>query len=683
MSYVVAVDTGGTFTDLVAFDPERNVVRFGKTLTNHDDLVEGALECARYTEVEIPNVSLLKHGTTHVINALLQRSGARTALITTRGFRDILELRRTGRPAAFDLRYMPHAPLVPRSLRFEVDERIAGNGDIVTPLDQLQLEALARRIALLGVESIAVSFLNAYANPIHEQRAADLLRKFVPGTYICTGTDLSREWFEFERTSTAVANAYVGPSAARYVGRFGQRLEELGLGGPFCMMASNGGVLTPRQTIAQPVALVESGPIGGCIGASAYADALGRGRMIAFDMGGTTAKCAVLQEGRFDVLSTYYVEGAERGYPVRANVLDIVEVGAGGGSIASVTPEGRLLVGPRSAGADPGPVAFRRGGTEPTVTDANLVLGRIGTGTFLGGKFTMDRKAAADAIMQRVGTPLGYAASELDAVALGIVSVAATIMAGAIKEVTIERGLDIRDFDLFVFGGGGPLHGAALARELRIPRVIVPREPGNFSAVGMLMAEPKVDASQTIYRPLDDDAIPVVASTLAILCAQCRTELEDEFGCQNVAFETYAELRYKGQHHALRVPLGGERGAGSVRARFDEHYADRYGHAEPECAVEIVGLHATARSTEKKLGVVTGPVLPPGSAVRAREVRSVFFAEANARLQTPVYTRADLPARFGGSGPAVIEEFGSTTVIGPLDRFEIGDLGEIWIHCDQ
>jgi N-methylhydantoinase A len=568
-------------------------------------------------------------------------------------------------------------------LRFEVDERVSGSGEIVTALDEAQLEQLSHTFTRLGVESIAISFLNAYANPFHEQRAVELLHKLLPDVYVCSGTQISREWYEFERSSTAVANAYVGPSAKRYIDRFGERLEELGLSGPFCMMASNGGVLTPRQTVAQPVALIESGPIGGCIGAGAYADALGRSKMVAFDMGGTTAKCAVLENGRFDVLSTYYIEGAERGYPVRANVLDIVEVGAGGGSIASVTPEGRLLVGPRSAGAEPGPVAFGRGGTEPTVTDANLVLGRIGTGAFLGGRFSLDRDAAAEAIMDRVGRPLGYDDQDVDKVALGILNIAATIMAGAIKEVTIERGLDIRDFDLFVFGGGGPLHGAALARELRIPRVIVPREPGNFSAVGMLMAEPKVNASQTFFRDLDDDAALSMEQVLDGLAVQCRSELEKEFNRTSIEFERHAEMRYKGQHHALRIPLAADRSASALRSAFDDHYALRYGHSEPECAVELVGLHVIARGAGDKLGIVTGPVPARGSIVSIREIRSVYFAEASRRLPTPIYTRGDLPVGFSDAGPAVVEEYGSTTVIGPLDRFEIGEFGEIWIHCDH
>ena len=406
--YMVAADTGGTFTDVAVYDAQTRRIAYAKTLTNYGDLVEGVLEGLAGTGVRLDQTLLFKHGTTHVINTFLQRNGARTALVATRGFRDTLEIARGNRPVPFQVKYRRDPPLVPRTLRFEVDERMDVRGQVVTPLDEAGLLALCERLRSEGVEAVAVSFLNAYANPAHEERAVALLAGRLPGVYVTCGTALTREWYEYERTSTAAANAYVGWRMQSYIDTFDQRLRERGFGGSFYMMGSNGGVLSVKRTLEQPVALVESGPIGGCIGAAAYARALGLDRLIAFDMGGTTTKCALVQDGQFDVQPIYYVGGYDRGFPLKIAVLDIVEVGAGGGSIASVDAHGHMTVGPRSAGSEPGPVAFGRGGTEPTVTDANLVLGRIGSGAFLQGKLKLDFEAAASAVRESISIPLGY-----------------------------------------------------------------------------------------------------------------------------------------------------------------------------------------------------------------------------------------------------------------------------------
>ena len=389
MRYMVAADTGGTFTDIAVYDAQTQGVVYGKALTNYADLVEGVLAGLEDTDVALDSTLLLKHGTTHVINTFLQRSGARTALVTTRGFRDTLEIGRGNRPVPFQLNYRRDPPLVPRNLRFELDERIDSRGSIVTPLSDEEVGRLAATLRAAGVEAVAISFLNAYANPVHEEQAAQLLKDLLPELYVTTGTSLTREWYEFERSSTAAANAYVGGRMQAYIERFDDRLRQKGFAGRFYMMGSNGGVLSVARTVKQPVALVESGPIGGCIGAASYARALGFDKVIAFDMGGTTAKCALVQAGQFDVQPIYYVNGYDHGFPLKTAVLDIVEVGAGGGSIASVDAQQRLTVGPRSAGSEPGPVAFGRGGTEPTVTDANLVLGRIGDSAFVGGRLKL------------------------------------------------------------------------------------------------------------------------------------------------------------------------------------------------------------------------------------------------------------------------------------------------------
>ena len=403
MSYAIAVDIGGTFTDLVAFDHENQRVIYAKSPTTYDNLVDGILDCFNKAKIKPAEASLVNHGTTLVINSLIQRKGAKTALVTSQGFRDILEIARGNRPDPFDLHYQRDEPLIPRELRLEVPERMGSKGEVVTPLDSAALEKLAGEIRKLGVESVAIFFMNSYINPAHEEAAAEILKELLPDAYVTFSTDLTREWYEYERCSTVAANAYVGPQVSTYIRRLDSDLKSQGFGGSLFMMGSNGGLLSAERTCRQPIGLVESGPIGGCIGAGAYAEKLGFKNVVAFDMGGTTAKCALVENGRFSVNSVYYANGYVKGFPIKSAVIDIVEVGSGGGSIAWIDSQKRLHVGPQSAGSTPGPVCYGRGGTEPTVTDANLVLGRLNPGNFLGGEMRLDRarRAAGDRAAHR------------------------------------------------------------------------------------------------------------------------------------------------------------------------------------------------------------------------------------------------------------------------------------------
>src|SRR5215208_1412907 len=403
MPYAVAVDIGGTFTDLVAYDHEDGNVLYVKSPTTYGNFVEGILECFDKVSLEPKTANFLNHGTTLVINSLIQRKGAKAALVTTKGFRDLLEIARGNRPDPFDLHYRRDEPLIPRPLRLQVTERIGSKGEIVTPLDVAALTPLAEKMKNLGVEAVAIFFMNSYANPEHEQKAAEPLR----GVYVTYSTEVTREWYEYERTSTVAANAYVGPQVNRYVRQLASDLETKGFNGSLFMMGSNGGLLSVERTCKQPVGLVESGPIGGCIGAGAYAEALGFRNVIAFDMGGTTAKCALVEDGRFSVESIYYAGGYVKGFPIKAPVINIVEVGSGGGSIAWLDQQNRLHVGPQSAGSTPGPACYGNGGSEPTVTDANLVLGRLNPAHFLGGELKLDVEAARSAV-ERIAGPLGY-----------------------------------------------------------------------------------------------------------------------------------------------------------------------------------------------------------------------------------------------------------------------------------
>lgn len=382
MPYAVAVDIGGTFTDLVAFDHETQEVIYAKSPTTYDNLVKGILECFIKAKLSPAHAALINHGTTLVVNALIQRQGAKAALVTSAGFRDILEIARGNRPDPFDLHYQRDEPLIPRELRLEITERIGSKGEVVDPLDLPALQMLAGKLKELSVESIAVFFMNSYINPTHEEAATEVLRRFLPGVYVTFSTDLTGEWYEYERCSTVAANAYVGPQVSTYIRRLDSDLKKRSFAGSLFMMGSNGGLLSTERTCRQPIGLVESGPIGGCIGASAYAQVLGFTNVVSFDMGGTTAKCALVENGRFSVNSVYYAGGYARGFPIKSSVLDIVEVGSGGGSIAWLDPQKRLHVGPQSAGSTPGPVSYGRGGIEPTVTDANLVLGRLNADRF-------------------------------------------------------------------------------------------------------------------------------------------------------------------------------------------------------------------------------------------------------------------------------------------------------------
>ena len=678
---LIAADTGGTFTDIVAVERETGELRYCKTLTDYDDLVRGVLDGVDRIGVGCDRIEVLKHGTTQVINAFLQRSGARTALVTTRGFRDTLEIARGSRPVPFRLNYRRQPPLVPRSLRLETAGRIDGRGLEIEPLDPVEIDSLAATLRAEGVEAVAVSFLNSYLNPAHEQQAAKLLRAALPGVFVTTGAEFTREWYEYERTATAVANAYVGPAMQRYLGGFAGRLADRGFAGNCLMMASNGGVLTVEGALAQPVALVESGPIGGCIGAAALSRELGLANVIAFDMGGTTAKCSVVENGQFEIEPFYYVGGYETGFPIRSPVLDIAEVGTGGGSIAWIDAQGRLRVGPKSAGSEPGPVCFGRGGTEPTITDANLILGRIGTDSFLGGELHLDAESARKALSDKVGQPLGYrGAAALDRLAQGILTIAAMSMAEAVKRITLERGRDPRDFQLCAYGGGGPLHAAVLARELHMPTVVVPPWPGNFSAIGMLLANSRIDDARTFVSELDDEAVARSEARFDEMEQDARARLRSDFGALEVGFERQAEFRFRGQRHSTRVAVNPGMDAASLKDRFERSYRKRYGHLGTTSRIEFVGLRVTASAHSGALALRQID-LGGSRAAAGTSARDVYFDELGARVQTPVFQREGLRAGFRGKGPAVIEEYGSTTVVSPNDEFEVGSLNEILIRC--
>jgi N-methylhydantoinase A len=684
LPYIIAVDIGGTFTDLVACDVDTGAVAFTKSPTTYGNLGEAIFDCIRKARLDARDASFVKHGTTLVINALLQRAGAKTALVTTRGFRDVLEVGRGNRTQPFNLRFHREPPLIPRELRFEATERMEASANVRVPLATRELTALADALKAEKVEALAISFINSYVNPAHEQAAAESLRKLLPDVFVTTGSELTREWHEYERTATVAANAYVGPQVSRYIADFDAELRAGGFAGSLLLMGSHGGVISAERGCREPITLVESGPVGGCIGAASFGSALGIDNLVAFDMGGTTAKCAMIERGRYAVESIYHIGGPDAGFPIRGNVIDILEVGIGGGSIAWLDELKRLNVGPKSAGSMPGPACYDRGGVEPAVTDAHLALGRLEPGHFLGGEMNLAPEKARTALAHRIATPLGYAGTEaVTRAAKGVLAIANLTMSSIIKKISIARGFDPRDFALFCYGGGGPLHGTELARALNIPRVVVPPEPGNFSAMGMLLADPRLDTARTWVVPLNADNMPKALAIYAELEAQGGAALRREFGEGEITFEREAEIRYKGQQHSLKIalPAGGD--AAALREKFDREYERRYGHANPAAEAQLVVLHSLATLHMARPELVRLADRDRHAKTAGLRQRPIFFLEEDRFLDATILDRYALPVGFAGRGPALIEEYGSSTLIGPRDTFTVGKLKEIDIDCSH
>jgi N-methylhydantoinase A len=674
----LAADIGGTFTDIAVFDDRSGRLTFGKALSTPQHLVDGIGAGVQKAGSDYRSANLFLHGSTIAINTMLERTGAKTALITTEGFRDVYEIGRINRPDAYNLYFRKHKPLIERALCFEVAERVRADGEVLIPLDEQTLVALGDRLEAIGIEAVAIMFINCYANAAHEARAKEILQKRHPQLFVTASHELSQEYREFERCSTVAANAYIGPKVRRYVGEIDARIRKAGFDGSFLIVQSTGGLYEAEQAQTQCVRMLESGPAAGVIGTQALCRTLGIPNAIAFDMGGTTAKAGVIHKGEALTTGAALIGGYAQALPVQIAMMDIFEVGTGGGSIARVI-DGALRVGPQSAGAEPGPACYGRGGEEPTVTDANLALGRLSADRFLGGEMTLDAKAAERAL-ERVARPLGMSVA---AAADGILRIASTAMSYAVKGVTTERGLDAGDFTLVAYGGAGPLHAVAVAREIGIRNVIVPGAPGVFSAFGMLFSDLRYDYVRTHLMALEEAPFGEIETIFRELERQGRDAIAaTSVHPHRIAVKRALDMRYVGQEHPVTVelPMGvfARKDRKAIKQHFDDDHMQRYGTSAPNERAEIVSLRATVTGLMKKPPlekIERGTGAPPKAAFTGK--RPVEFG---GRFRpTPTYARAELLAGNRIAGPALIEEHASTTVLMPGDRLTVDAHGNLVI----
>jgi N-methylhydantoinase A len=675
----IAVDIGGTFTDLVAVDDQGEVYR-SKALTTPDDLARGIQDCLNAAKILVSKARFFVHGSTVTINAVLERKGARTGLITTKGFRDVYEIGRGNRPEGYNLFFKRPVPLVSRDLRLEVDERLYATGEVLKPLDETSASETIGALKTAGVESVAVCLLHSYANPVHEERLGQLLHQQFPEAYVSLSHEILREFREYERTSTTVLNSYVGPLVSRYLVSLERMLADSGFGGTFRVMQSNGGVMSAETAKKIPVTMMESGPVAGVIAAAYVGELLDCHHVISFDMGGTTAKTSLIKDFHPEVTSSYYVGGYVSGHPMMLPVVDIVEVGNGGGSIAWIDPAGGIKIGPQSAGASPGPACYGQGGAEPTVTDANLIVGRIDPAYFLGSGIRLQREQAAEAITERIGKPLGLS---LEEAALGILTIANFNMSLAVRAVSVEKGYDPRDCALVPSGGGGALHAMAIARELSVPRVIIPPMPAYFSAFGMLLADLKHDYVQTFVRELSDTSGAQIADAFASLEKSAIETLTEEGAARNqISLRRFLDMRYRGQEYTLPVPLLEDvrsiKDFGPIRARFDQLHQEHYGHSAPNEPVMMVNLRLSALGRFDNRLPLYSAHQDGDRGERGR--RPVIFDSSHQAVNCPIYLRNGFRAGDRLEGPAVIEELGATILLYPGDNLQINEFGHLVIE---
>jgi N-methylhydantoinase A len=669
-------DIGGTFTDFVLVDGASGAVRTYKTLTTPADparaVVEGWRTLVDASDVGADAIELAVHGTTLITNALIERAGAVTGLITTKGFRDVLEMRKEMRYDIYDLLITLPDPLVPRPLRLEVDERVTACGEVLRPLDVAELEQVAATFRAAGVEAVAVTFLHSYRNPAHERAVGAWLREHLPGVAVSLSSEVAPEIREYERTSTTTTNAYVQPLSAAYLRSLGQQLRNEGFEHNLYLMLSSGGITTLETAARFPVRLVESGPAAGVLAAVFYGRVVGERDLVSFDMGGTTAKMCLIKDGQPEMATAFEIARVHRfkrgsGLPIQVRSIELIEIGAGGGSIARVDELGLLKVGPASAGADPGPACYGLGGTDATVTDADLVLGYLNPANFLGGRMHLSTAAATDAIRSAIAEPMGI--SILDA-AWGIHQVVNENMTAATRIHVAERGADVRRMRMIAFGGAGPVHADSIARALKMRGTIIPSSAGVTSALGFLTAPTSFELARSVVGPLDDGRLEELESVYQALEDEGKSLLSDAGVAEHdMNFARQADLRHEGQGHDIVLELTfatlqGVDVEGELAPRFYERYESVFGHAHRHLSLEIVTCRVTASGPLPSLALEQKEIGTTTAEGAIRELRPVYFRDSGF-VETPAYDRFLLSAGATFAGPAVVEEKDSTAVVAP------------------
>jgi len=696
----VAVDIGGTFTDLFYLD-EQNRMGMAKSDTTPPNFDEGVIEVLNKANIAVGLVDTFIHGTTVIINALTEKKGVKTGLITTKGFRDVLEIGRGNRPDLFNVRYQKPVAFVPRHLRLEVSERMDYKGEVLIPLDQDEVKAAVAQLRNEDVRAIAVVFLHAYANAAHEKLAVKIIKEVWPEVEVTASHEITNEWREYERTSTAVLNAYVKPIAASYIDRLDRQLMSIGVLGNKYIMQSNSGTTTFVQAKSTPINMIESGPVAGVFGAAILGKVLNENNIIAFDIGGTTAKCSLIDNGQVKVTTDHLIDHNERnaGYPVKVPVVDIVEIGNGGGSIAWIDGAGSLKVGPVSAGALPGPVAYGKGGEDPTTTDANLVTGRLSPRNFQN---KVDMEAVKAAIRNKIAARLNV---DLEEAALGIIRIANSNMLNALKLVSVRKGYDPADFALVAFGGGGPMHAMALAKDLRVRKVIIPVGASVFAAWGMLMTDLRHDYIQTYIRRVNGINLDELNASWQRLEEKGLARFREEgFGSDKVVHLRYVDMRYVGQEHTVKVPVvvvptaevlkstkmegtgpvkvpvaGGQLDEAAIHAMveaFHELHEKYYSFKLVGAATEIVNLHLTSFGKVPKPELTRLEAVGDNAEECVKEIRPVLF-EDEGWVNTKVYWREKLHAESFVAGPAVVEEPSSSLVLYPDQTLTVDAYGNL------
>ncbi len=673
----VGVDIGGTFTDIV-FLNDRGALHTKKVSSSVDNyaraIVEGIGEVFRDQGLEAPAVDEVLHATTVASNAILEQKGARTGLITTRGFRDILELRRLRMPRLYDLKWEKPPTLVDRYLRLEVDERLDETGAVLVPLDPKEVEAVLDQLLAEGIGALAVCLLHSYVNPVHERQILDIVRHKAPDLLVCISSDVLPEIKEYERTSTTVINAYVLPVVQQYCSRLRADLDRIGVKAPLHIMQSNGGLTTAEIAAERPVNIIESGPAAGVVGAQALARKMGLSKIISFDMGGTTAKASIVENGEV-TRSPEYSVGAGimigsrlltgAGYLLKVPAIDLAEVGAGGGSHVWIDAGNSLQVGPSSAGAMPGPVCYDIGGTEPTVTDANVILGYLNPEYLVGGALRINAQKSWEAFEARVARPLGL---PIEQTAYGTYRIAASNMIRAIKAVSSDRGRDVRDYALFAFGGNGPLFASVLAEALQMQRIVVPPSPGVFSSFGLLYTEIEHHYSRTFWRVLRDTDPAVIAAALSDMRRDALSALGRQgFAAHHAKVRVAASMRYKGQSFELTIPIPDgpvtRPALAALEEAFGREHEITYGHrAGPDEPVEIVTLQVIGQGLPDRPRVPDAIKIEQRTAARPSR-RKAYFGPERGWIEVPVFARTDLTS--ARRGPCIIEEYDATCVVPP------------------